>query len=148
MIRFLIKCRDFLINIFGHTIIGIVDEKQFLIYNNKILYFIPFIFGDFIIKLFNYEYYYIKDDIYYYSKNQHLSITPPIINLNIDNDNINFKDTLTLYQPNFPLWIILFNEKLFINYLKITILKDGILQNLKFNYNDIYKLSIHDILQK
>ena len=52
------------------------------------------------------------------------------------------------HKSNFPLWIILFNEKLFINYLKITILKDGILQNLKFNYNDIYKLSIHDILQK
>ncbi len=148
MIKYLVSFRDFFVNIFYGHLIGIVDENNKLVTTNKFLSFFPIKLVSLFLDYYNLVYYYQKDGLIYYSKQNELTISPIILSTKVKRGDIiiDLSNNLSVYQNNLPFWILLYNEnKLHFDKLIKKIIKNGQLQETEYDIKELLDLKCNQV---
>jgi hypothetical protein len=148
MIEYLVCFRDFFVNIFYGHLIGIVDENNKLVTTNKFLSFFPIKLISLFLDYYNLVYYYQKDELIYYSKQNELTISPIILSTKVKRGDIiiDLSNNLSVYQNNLPFWILLYNEnKLHFDKLIKKIIKNGRFQETEHDIKDLLDLKCNQV---
>lgn len=135
-----LRIRNYIINYFYTNILLLVRfDKKYLVYDNNIILFMLNLFPYFIVEsllcIFNINYLYKKDDIIYYSETNKFKLSPIVLGVFLNSNNI--KNIYNKYGNNVPLQLIFKNEKILVNDQDSIIIKyisSGKISEKSFNY--------------
>lgn len=135
-----LRIRNYIINYFYTNILLLVRfDKKYLVYDNNIILFmlnlLPYFIVESLLCIFNINYLYKKDDIIYYSKTNKFKLSPIVLGVFLNSNNI--KNIYNKYGNNVPLQLIFKNEKILVNDQDSIIIKyisSGKISEKSFNY--------------